>query len=113
MHKIKSLLLATLLILPVFAHAEESYKTVFEKINQRMSYMQDVALYKINHHLAIEDVEREAIVVEKSKAASEKYSLDGNSTTEFTLYWSNETGHLIERQSMLINEVLYDRETYL
>lgn len=30
-----------------------------------------------------------------------------------SLYWSNETGHLIERQSMLINEVLYDRETYL
>ena len=30
-----------------------------------------------------------------------------------TMYWSNETGHLIERQSMLINEVLYDRETYL
>ena len=31
----------------------------------------------------------------------------------FKVYWSNETGHLIERQSMLINEVLYDRETYL
>ncbi|WP_114785168.1 gamma subclass chorismate mutase AroQ [Vibrio tetraodonis] len=84
MHKIKGLLLSTLLILPVFAHAEESYKTVFEKINQRMSFMQDVALYKINHHLAIEDVEREAVVVEKSKAASEKYGLDGDSTTEFT-----------------------------
>ena len=49
-----------------------------------MSFMQDVALYKINHHLAIEDVEREAVVVEKSKAASAKYSLDGDSTTEFT-----------------------------
>ncbi len=29
------------------------------------------------------------------------------------LYWSNGTGHFIERQSMLINEVLYDRKTYL
>ncbi len=31
----------------------------------------------------------------------------------YSLYWSNGTGHFIERQSMLINEVLYDRKTYL
>ena len=40
---------------------------------------------------------------------SELYKVEN----DIRLYWSNETGHLIERQSMLINEVLYDRETYL
>ncbi|MGR5308173.1 hypothetical protein ACPV5E_25475, partial [Vibrio mediterranei] len=30
-------------------------------------------------------------------------------STRFEVYWSNGTGHFIERQSMLINKVLYDR----
>ncbi|WP_284191103.1 gamma subclass chorismate mutase AroQ [Vibrio zhanjiangensis] len=85
MQKITGFILATLLTLPIFSYAQGNSESVFEKINQRMNYMQDVALYKINHHLAIEDLEREAVVIEKSKAASEKYGLDGTSTTELTV----------------------------
>ncbi|MFY2507843.1 gamma subclass chorismate mutase AroQ [Vibrio pectenicida] len=84
MQKIHGFLLATLLALPIFSHAQEASKAVFEKINLRMSYMQDVAIYKIKNNLAIEDIKREAVVIEKSKAASEKHGLDGTSTTELT-----------------------------
>ncbi|WPC75771.1 chorismate mutase [Vibrio porteresiae] len=79
------LLLAALLALPTTALAAPSETAVFKLINDRMSYMPDVALYKANNHLAIEDLKREEVVLEKSKAASAHYSLDSDSTEDFTV----------------------------
>lgn len=48
-------------------------------INQRLSYMKDVAGYKAIHHLAIEDLSQEAKVLAGSMVVAEKLGLDGES----------------------------------
>lgn len=52
-------------------------------INQRLSYMKDVAGYKAQHHLAIEDLPQEAKVLANSVAEAEKLGLDGESVKPF------------------------------
>lgn len=52
-------------------------------INQRLSYMKDVAGYKANHHLAIEDLSQEANVLSSSVLEAEKLGLEGKSVTLF------------------------------
>jgi len=52
-------------------------------INQRLSYMKDVAGYKVNHHLAIEDLPQEARVLSGSLSEAEKLGIDGRSVTPF------------------------------
>ena len=83
--KMKTLFLSLLVVLPMSVLAAPSETTVFKLINERMGYMQDVALYKAKHHLAIEDLKREAVVLEKSKAGSAKYELNSDSTEAFTV----------------------------
>ncbi|GEM74405.1 gamma subclass chorismate mutase AroQ [Vibrio sagamiensis] len=73
------LLLAWLILLPVSSYADEQAEIIFQIINERMSYMPDVAIYKANHGLPIEDLARESIVLEKAVATSEKYGLEQNS----------------------------------
>jgi len=43
--------------------AEVTSGEIFRTINERLSYMEDVALYKALNYLAIEDVQREKIVI--------------------------------------------------
>ncbi|KEY59886.1 chorismate mutase [Serratia sp. DD3] len=52
-------------------------------INQRLSYMKDVAGYKQNHHLAIEDLPQEAKVLANSVLEAEKSGLDSESVKPF------------------------------
>ncbi|CAJ0995199.1 Secreted chorismate mutase [Sodalis praecaptivus] len=52
-------------------------------MNQRLSYMKDVAGYKASHHLAIEDLPQEARVLSASVAEAETLGLNGDSIKPF------------------------------
>ncbi|WP_392420841.1 chorismate mutase [Edwardsiella piscicida] len=52
-------------------------------INQRLSYMKDVAGYKADHHLAIEDMPQEAKVLAHSMTEAETLGLDSESVKPF------------------------------
>lgn len=52
-------------------------------INQRLGWMKDVAGYKANNHLAIEDLQQEANVMNASIAEANKAGLDGESARLF------------------------------
>ncbi|SIO95931.1 chorismate mutase [Vibrio spartinae] len=56
---------------------------LFSTINLRLSYMEDVALYKAIHRKPIEDLEREAVVIEKASLSAEKEGLDKHSVIGF------------------------------
>jgi chorismate mutase len=80
----KKIILSFLLIAFVLpSHADELSKDIFNKINERMSFMSDVAIYKANHHLPIEDLEREELVLKKSASTSEKFGLEVKSSQMF------------------------------
>ena len=49
------------------AAAEVTSAELFKTINERLSYMEDVALFKAKNHRPIEDIQREKIVIEKAK----------------------------------------------
>jgi chorismate mutase len=75
-----------LVILVIFSHqatAEVISFELFKAINQRLAYMEDVALFKAHHHLAIEDIEREKIVIDKAKTSAYEKGLDPDSVEEF------------------------------
>lgn len=46
--------------------------------------MEDVALYKAQHHLAIEDLTREALVIKEAGASAKKYQLNAASVEQLT-----------------------------
>jgi chorismate mutase len=80
----KNLLILALLIAVSFnASAETTDADLFEAINARLSYMEDVALYKAQKHLPIEDLERERTVIEKAKRSAAEQGLDPDSTEDF------------------------------
>ena len=54
-----------------------------ELVNERLSYMKAVAAYKWEHQLAIEDLEREEIVIQSSMDQAATYGLDSISTRTF------------------------------
>lgn len=56
---------------------------LFSAINQRLSYMEDVALYKANHHKPIEDIEREAVVIDKASDSAQQQGLNKQSIVGF------------------------------
>jgi len=58
-------------------------KDVTSLINQRLSYMKDVAGYKANNHLPIEDLPQEARVLSDTVLEAEKLGLDGESVKFF------------------------------
>ncbi|MGM3173011.1 chorismate mutase [Dickeya lacustris] len=53
------------------------------QVNQRLSYMKDVAGYKAAHHLAIEDLQQEENVLKASRQQATQYGLDADSVTPF------------------------------
>ena len=67
--------------LPGFAIAQET--EIFSLINERLSYMEDVALYKDQNNLPVEDLEREKIVIENAVAAATEIGLIGSSIESF------------------------------
>ena len=52
-------------------------------VNERLSYMKDVAAYKWDNDLEIEDLEREKIVLQQSQQSAEAYRLNPLSTYHF------------------------------
>ncbi|NQZ12021.1 MAG: gamma subclass chorismate mutase AroQ [Algicola sp.] len=59
------------------ANANDNKATaLFETINQRLGYMTDVALYKAQNQLAIENTKREIVVINSAKASAAEAGLD-------------------------------------
>jgi chorismate mutase len=67
--------------LPVLAQAQTT--DVFQLINERLGYMEDVALYKAENNLPVEDLARESIVIENAVLAAESAGLIGASIENF------------------------------
>lgn len=63
--------------------AQIQHEDVASLINQRLSYMKDVAGYKAINHLAIEDLSQEAKVLSSTMLEAEKLGLDGESVRSF------------------------------
>ncbi len=70
------LLFFLFLIIPFQARAENESTEIFKTINERLSYMEDVALFKAQNHLPVEDMEREKVVVSKAKIYAQNSGLD-------------------------------------
>ena len=71
-----TLLLFLIVIIPFHARAESASAEIFKTINERLSYMEDVALFKAQNHRPIEDVERGKVVVNKAKIYAQNNGLD-------------------------------------
>ncbi len=65
------------------AKAEATASALFTAINERLSYMQDVALYKAQNNKAIEDITREQLVINNSKQAARLKGLAPEHIEEF------------------------------
>tara|TARA_B110000858_G_scaffold198514_1_gene266017 strand:- start:31935 stop:32510 length:576 start_codon:yes stop_codon:yes gene_type:complete len=57
--------------------------SLFQAINERLEYMEDVALFKAQNYIPIEDVEREKIVLSDAKEVAAKHGLDPDSMERF------------------------------
>ncbi len=62
---------------------DPSVTTLFQLIQQRLSYMDGVARYKWHKKLTIEDRAREAQVLNKSAAGATRFNLDNNTSRDF------------------------------
>ncbi|AQA17851.1 hypothetical protein BST95_05980 [Halioglobus japonicus] len=71
------------LLLPLHASADELPRNLFESINERLHYMEDVALFKAVNYLPIENVQREEVVIEQSKRAAFERGLNPQSIESF------------------------------
>lgn len=69
----------------VHAHmiSQSTLVPLAEKVNQRLGYMKDVAGYKAQHHLPIEDVEQESKVINSSLTEAAGLGLDRESVRPF------------------------------
>ncbi|MCL1127150.1 gamma subclass chorismate mutase AroQ [Shewanella surugensis] len=76
-------LLCLILLFPLPVLANGDVASIFNTINLRLTYMQDVALYKAQHHLAIEDVAREKKVLASATRAASQLGLPTNKVDAF------------------------------
>ncbi len=78
-------LLACAILLSGISHSAESEITLplFRAINERLEYMEDVALFKAQNEIPIEDIEREQIVLEDAKELATSLGLNAQSMEEF------------------------------
>lgn len=74
-----SLLLASLLFSASVMATSAPHSDVASLMDQRLSYMKNVAGYKASNHLAIEDLAQEARVLSASVAEAETLGLNGHS----------------------------------
>ncbi|MEG7543762.1 gamma subclass chorismate mutase AroQ [Vibrio cholerae] len=63
--------------------ASVTSQDLFTAINLRLSYMEDVALYKAYNNESIEDTKREAIVINNASISAEKEGLNKESVVDF------------------------------
>ena len=80
---VKLLVLAGLTFSTTALATSIQHEDVASLINQRLSCMKDVAGYKANNHLAIEDLSQEAKVLSSTVLEADKLGLDGESVTFF------------------------------
>lgn len=89
MFKLASLVLGKLLLImlccaPLHGLAAQSPEQyLFSLINQRLSHMEDVALYKVQNSLPIEDIAREEEVIAQAKLAAAEAGLIADSVEQF------------------------------
>lgn len=62
---------------------EPDASLVYQLINERLSYMEEVALYKARNNQPVEDRAREAVVLAKALEKAEKLGLDPASVSDF------------------------------
>ena len=80
----KFLLPIVLVLLPAtWTRADSVAIDIFQLINQRLSYMQYVALSKATAHSTVENRDRERQVLEKAKTESDELGLDAESMLLF------------------------------
>ncbi|WP_437615428.1 gamma subclass chorismate mutase AroQ [Erwinia sp. V71] len=83
-------LLALILAPLTFSVAHASEKTqLFEDINQRLSWMKDVAGYKATHHQPVEDLQQEARVSALTLSQAGKIGLHPQSVKPFIIAQMN------------------------
>ncbi|MCP4991268.1 MAG: chorismate mutase [Colwellia sp.] len=58
------------------AKAEVISAELFRTINERLSYMEDVTLFKAKNHLPIENIQRENVVIDKAKGFASEQGFD-------------------------------------
>ncbi len=63
--------------------ASVTSQDLFTAINLRLSYMEDVALFKAYNNEPIEDTKREAIVINNASISAEKEGLNKESVVDF------------------------------
>ncbi|KXO09545.1 Periplasmic chorismate mutase I precursor [Moritella sp. JT01] len=80
---LKGFTLIAVTLLSFSAFATPTPSELFSTLNQRLSYMEDVALYKANNNKPIEDIEREKVVIDKASKSAAKVGLDKQSVVGF------------------------------
>ena len=64
-------------------HGAESESSLFQAIDERLGYMEDVAVYKAQNQIPVEDVGREKIVLSNAKELAAIHGLDPDSMERF------------------------------
>ena len=73
-----------ILVLPRLSFASEQDAThIFNLINERLGYMEKVALYKHQFHIPVEDLTREKFILDKSLLSATAQGLDPDSISDF------------------------------
>lgn len=80
---VAAFLVLTMWSFSTYADQRQAAEELFDLINQRLSYMEDVALYKAQHGLAVEDKEREAIVIANTAQSAEMNGIEISSAETF------------------------------
>ncbi|WP_168204034.1 chorismate mutase [Aliikangiella coralliicola] len=79
-------IMLSLFLISIFslqASAENISKELFKAMNERLSYMEDVALFKANHHRPIEDIEREKLVIKKAVITARSLGIEATQIENF------------------------------
>ena len=63
--------------------AEESAAAIYVLIRERLVFMEEVALFKARNAIPVEDLEREAVVLESAKKQAGRLGLDADSVGVF------------------------------
>lgn len=85
-----SICLAVILSAVIFSSAAHSAESdlrfeLFQAIGERLGYMEDVALFKAQNKIPVEDIEREQLVVSNAKELATSHGLDSDSMERFFL----------------------------
>ena len=77
------LLFFSFIIFSLEVSADVTSVELFRTINKRLSHMEEVALFKAQNHLPIEDIEQEKIVIQRAIVSARDKGLDPDSIEDF------------------------------